>query len=132
MASGTADLQRDLGGAIMQSILGALLTAGYASVFTADIAASPEADSISEATQSQLLRSFSSAEATAQQYPQYAEQITAGARDAFTRGQNWAYAAGCLAIVLGAALVAWRFPRHDEEREMLAAFAREDAAPEAR
>ena len=33
MASGTADLQRDLGGAIMQSILGALLTAGYASAF---------------------------------------------------------------------------------------------------
>ena len=32
MASGTADLQRDLGGAIMQSILGALLTAGFASV----------------------------------------------------------------------------------------------------
>jgi hypothetical protein len=30
MASGTADLQRDLGGAIMQSIFGALLTAGYA------------------------------------------------------------------------------------------------------
>ena len=29
MASGTADLQRDLGGAIMQSIFGALLTAGY-------------------------------------------------------------------------------------------------------
>ena len=28
MASGTADLQRDLGGAIMQSIFGALLTAG--------------------------------------------------------------------------------------------------------
>jgi EmrB/QacA subfamily drug resistance transporter len=132
MASGTADLQRDLGGAIMQSILGALLTAGYASVFTADIAASPEADSISEATQSQLLRSFSSAEATAQQYPQYADQITAGARDAFTRGQNWAYAAGCIAIVLGALLVAWRFPRHDEEREMLAAFAREDAAAAAR
>ena len=30
MASGTADLQRDLGGAFMQSIFGALLTAGYA------------------------------------------------------------------------------------------------------
>ena len=30
MASGTADLQRDLGGAIMQSIFGAFLTAGYA------------------------------------------------------------------------------------------------------
>ncbi len=34
MASGTADLQRDLGGAIMQSIFGALLTAGYATAFT--------------------------------------------------------------------------------------------------
>jgi hypothetical protein len=32
MASGTADLLRDLGGAIMQSIFGALLTAGYAAV----------------------------------------------------------------------------------------------------
>ena len=40
MASGTADLQRDLGGAIMQSIFGALLTAGYASAVSAEIAAS--------------------------------------------------------------------------------------------
>ena len=40
MASGTADLQRDLGGAIMQSILGALLTAGYASAFSAAIGSS--------------------------------------------------------------------------------------------
>ena len=31
MASGTADLQRDLGGAVMQSIFGALLTAGFTS-----------------------------------------------------------------------------------------------------
>ena len=38
MASGTADLQRDLGGAIMQSILGALLTAGYARAVSAQIA----------------------------------------------------------------------------------------------
>src|SRR5271157_1250764 len=44
MASGTADLQRDLGGAIMQSILGALLTAGYATAFGAAIANAPSAD----------------------------------------------------------------------------------------
>ena len=43
MASATADLQRDLGGAIMQSILGALLTAGYAAAFTKLIAGSPNA-----------------------------------------------------------------------------------------
>ncbi len=35
MASGTADLQRDLGGALMTSIFGALLTAGYASAMSA-------------------------------------------------------------------------------------------------
>ena len=41
MASGTADLQRDLGGAIMQSIFGALLAAGYAKAANAAIVASP-------------------------------------------------------------------------------------------
>src|SRR5436190_21695409 len=46
MASGTADLQRDLGGAIMQSILGALLTAGYATAVTKLIAGSPNASDI--------------------------------------------------------------------------------------
>jgi len=126
MASGTADLQRDLGGAILQSVMGALLTAGYAAMFIAQIAASPQATQISDATESQLLRSFSSAEATAQQYPQYAEQITAAARQAFTEGQNWAYAAGALAIALGAALVAWKFPGRDEERRLLAEYAAQD------
>src|SRR6188508_1943045 len=41
MASGTADLQRDLGGAIMQSIFGALLAAGFAAAVTTAIAGSP-------------------------------------------------------------------------------------------
>ncbi len=38
MASGTADLQRDLGGALMTSIFGALLTAGYAAAMGVAIA----------------------------------------------------------------------------------------------
>ena len=42
MASGTADLQRDLGGAIMQSIFGALLTAGYAAAVAQRDRSSPE------------------------------------------------------------------------------------------
>ena len=71
MASGTADLQRDLGGAIMQSIFGALLTAGYASAFTSKIAASPNADQVSANVQSQLTKSFASAADIAQRYPQY-------------------------------------------------------------
>ncbi len=125
MASSTADLQRDLGGAIMQSILGALLTAGYASAFAATIAASPQASQVSESTQSQLQRSFASAEMTAKQYPQYAEQITEAARDAFVKGQHWAYLAGSIAIVLGAAIVFFCYPRRDEEQRLLAGYAAE-------
>ena len=44
MASGTADLQRDLGGAIMQSIFGALLTAGYAAAIGGRDRARPNKD----------------------------------------------------------------------------------------
>ena len=80
MASGTADLQRDLGGAIMQSILGALLTAGYATAFAAAIAGSADADKVSDSVEAQLTKSFAGAEQIAKQYPQYADAITAGAK----------------------------------------------------
>jgi hypothetical protein len=61
MASGTADLQRDLGGAIMQSVLGALLTAGYAQAFARLVATSPAANEVSTEVEGQLVRSFASA-----------------------------------------------------------------------
>jgi MFS transporter, DHA2 family, multidrug resistance protein len=128
MASGTADLQRDLGGAIMQSILGALLTAGYAAAVSAAIASSPNADQISDSTQAQLQKSFSSAEAVAEQYPQYATQITEGAKQAFLDGDQWAYTAGAVAVLLGGTLVFFRYPRHDEETKLLARYRAEDSA----
>lgn len=127
MASGTADLQRDLGGAIMQSILGALLTAGYASAFSTLIAGSPEADQVSASVQSQLMKSFSSAANTASQYPQYSEQIVDAARQSFVDGQDWAYAAGIVAVLLGAAIVVVWFPRRDREQALLAQYAAEGA-----
>ncbi|MFN8133206.1 MAG: MFS transporter [Solirubrobacteraceae bacterium] len=128
MASGTADLQRDLGGAIMQSILGALLTAGYAAAFATQIANSPQGSQVSSDVEAQLQKSFSSAEQTAHQYPQYAEQITAAAKQSFVDGQDWAYAAGLIAIALGAVLVFFLFPRRDRERALLSEYGREDAA----
>jgi len=126
MASGTADLQRDLGGAIMQSILGALLTAGYASAFTNLIAGAPNGDQVSDSVQSQLTKSFSSAAHTAQQYPQYAPQIIGAARESFLDGANWAYTAGLIAVVFGAALVFFMFPKNEEERRLLRQYASED------
>jgi MFS transporter, DHA2 family, multidrug resistance protein len=124
MASGTADLQRDLGGAIMQSVFGALLTAGYASSVADQIAASDQ--SISDSTQAQLTKSFAGAEAVAEQHPQYADAIIAGAKDAFLQGDDWAYTAGVVSILLGAALVYFMFPRRDDERRLLASYQAQD------
>jgi hypothetical protein len=127
MASGTADLQRDLGGAIMQSILGALLTAGYAAAAGTQIAASGK--NITPSIQNELTKSFDGAAAVAQKYPHYAGQITAAAKTAFLQGDQWAYLAGIVAVLIGAAVVAFFFPRAERERELLARYHDEDAAP---
>jgi MFS family permease len=124
MASGTADLQRDLGGAVMQSILGALLTAGYGAAFGAAIANAPAADKrvITDSIVHQLLKSFAGAADIAQRYPRYAGQITEAAKSAFLSGDQSAYVAGIVAILLGAALVFFLFPRKDEEERLLAQY----------
>jgi DHA2 family multidrug resistance protein-like MFS transporter len=130
MASGTADLQRDLGGAIMQSIMGALLTAGYAAAATAAIGASGK--HISDSVQNELTKSFAGAADVAQQHPQYANQIIAAARTSFLDGDQWAYLAGIIAILLGAALVFFVFPSRAAERRLLLEYQAEDtgaAAP---
>jgi MFS family permease len=126
MASGTADLQRDLGGAILQSVFGALLTAGYASAFSAAIAASPDKQQVTSDVQNILTKSFSSAADAAAQYPQYSSQITAAAKASFLSGADWAYTAGITAIVLGAAIVYLLFPRKEDEKRLLAAYHAED------
>src|SRR6266576_896208 len=126
MASGTADLQRDLGGAIMLSIFGALLTAGYASAAGSLIASSGK--DVSSSTQAELTKSFSSAADTASRYPKSTQdEIVAGAKTAFLQGDQWAYTAGIVAVLLGAALVYFMFPRREAERRLLAQYQAEDA-----
>jgi len=128
MASGTADLQRDLGGAIMQSIFGALLTAGYATAVTKLIAGSPNAASISDSTEATLTKSFSSATNLASSYPpDMANAIISGAKSSFIDGQDRAYLAGLIAVALGAILVYTMFPRREREEELLAQYNREDS-----
>jgi MFS transporter, DHA2 family, multidrug resistance protein len=126
MASGTADLQRDLGGAIMQSMFGALLTAGYASAVSAAITASPNADKVSDKVQSELTKSFSSAADTAAQYPKYQDQIIAGAKTAFLQGDDRAYVAGAIAVAVGAVIVFFLFPKRDDERRLLGEYHAQD------
>ena len=112
----------------MQSILGALLTAGYAAAFATAVAAAPDSESISAEVQAELQKSFGSAEAVAQQYPQYAQQITAAAKASFVQGADWAYTAGIVAILFGAAIVFFLFPKKDEEVRLLADYHSQDAA----
>jgi DHA2 family multidrug resistance protein-like MFS transporter len=128
MASGTADLQRDLGGAVMQSIFGALLTAGYATAFAKAIAATPHRPDISASVQNQLTKSFAGAQAVAQRYPQYTGAITSAARSSFLSGDQWAYAAGIIAVLLGSAVVFVKFPRKEAEEALLARYHAEDDA----
>jgi DHA2 family multidrug resistance protein-like MFS transporter len=90
MASGTADLQRDLGGATMQSILGAVLTAGYAAAVGGAIAASPNRDTITGEIQTELTTSFSSAVDAAERHPRYESDIVAAAKSSFLQGDEWA------------------------------------------
>jgi MFS family permease len=129
MASGTADLQRDLGGAIMQSIFGALLTAGYAAAATAAISSANA--HVTSNVENQLTKSFDGAEAIAKQYPGHSSEIIAGAKGAFLHGDQWAYLAGLIAVTLGGVLVFFCFPAKEREQEMLAQFAAEDAVPAA-
>ncbi|MBU3691591.1 MAG: MFS transporter [Solirubrobacterales bacterium] len=127
MASATADLQRDLGGAIMQSILGVFLTAGYAASFSKLIASSPNSDKVSTDVQSELTKSFSSAAQTAEEYPTYTDQIIEAAKQSFLKGDDLAFLAGAVAIILGAIVIYLFFPNRREEDELIAAYSKQDS-----
>ena len=128
MASGTADLQRDLGGAIMQSIFGALLTAGYATAAAAAVAAAPNSEQINESVAEPAHEVVRRRRGRGEQYPQYASQITAAAKQSFLDGDKWAYTAGLVAVLLGALLVSFMFPKRDQEQQDLAGYEAEDSA----
>jgi len=127
MASGTTDLQRDLGGSIMQALLGSLLTAGYATAMAKLVAASPDSAQVTDETESVLQKSFASAESLASNYPDYASAIEQAARESFLSGANWAYAAAAFAVLLGAVLVAVRYPGKTGEQKLLDEYATADA-----
>ena len=119
MASGTADLQRDLGGAIMQSIFGALLTAGYAAAAAAAIAAAPNSAQITDERPEPADEVVRRARrAVAQQYPQYASQITAAAKQSFLDGASGRTRPGLIAVALGRGARVVHFPEERQEQRL--------------
>lgn len=127
MASATSDLQRDLGGSIMQALLGSLLTAGYAAAILRQIGASSESSQIASSTEATLQKSFASAIAVSEQFPQYSSEIVSAARESFLAGANWAYAAAIAAGVLAMAIVGVAYPGKQGEIQLLQEYAQQDA-----
>ena len=122
MASGTADLQRDLGGAFMQSIFGALLTAGYAAAVGAAYRGAPNGDQITASTQASSEVVLRAPRPSPRSTRSTRRPITAGAKTSFLDGADWAYAAGIIAVLIGAAIVFFCFPKRDDEQRLLAEY----------
>lgn len=128
MASATSDLQRDLGGSVMQALLGAILAAGFASAFGRAIEATGKASEISAEVVTALQASYASALHVADAYPQYRDAILQGATESLVHGALWAYLVGAVAILLGAVLVTFRVPSAAREAELAAGYHAADAA----
>ena len=89
---------------------------------TASIAAAPQGEEIPASVTSSFTMSYAGAQSVAAEYPQYATQITAAANRAFLAGDQYAYIAGIIAVLIGAALVFFVFPKRDKEREVMVGY----------
>lgn len=127
MASATSDLQNDLGGSIMQALLGAMLAGGFAAAFADLIAGSDEAGKVSSDVTQALQASFASAAHVAQQNPDFADEIMEAARQSLVAGSFGAYLIGAIAIVIGAIVVWLGLPSKTREAELRERYAREDS-----
>ncbi len=126
MASATSDLQRDLGGSIMQAILGAILAGGFAVSFRHAIKASPQADLVSDSVTRALQASYASALHVAEQYPQFKDEILAAATRSLVNGAWAAYLVGAIAIIIGTIVIAVFLPSYEQEKRLVEDYARQD------
>ena len=58
--------------------------------------------------------------------PQYSNQIIAAAKTSFLKGDQWAYLAGIITVLLGATLVFFAFPKKEDEERLLTEYRKED------
>jgi len=130
MGSAMTDLQRDLGAAVMQSLVGAVLTVQYAASVDRQLAGAPEAarSQLTEQTAAVLRQSFGGAQVLAEQYPKYGDAILAGAREAFGVGSAWGVAVAAALVAVGLVVAVICFPRRARELELEAEYAREQDA----
>lgn len=128
MGSATNDLQRDLGGAVMQAVMGSLLVVRYASSMRDSFQNVPP-DRQSELTDravTLMTSSYSGAEQVASSLPNTDSTILLQwASNAFSAGSGFAFAFALMSVVGGMALVWFAFPRKAAEEEVEAKYAAE-------
>ena len=78
--------------------------------------------------QTELTMSYASAESVAAQYPAYSDQIIAAAKSSFLAGDDYAYIAGIIAVILGAGIIFFKYPKREEEHKKEAEYHAEDMA----
>jgi len=131
MGSASADLTKDLGGAVFQAILGTLLTIAYAQYFTRAFAKLPaaQAQKLGQSAAAEISSSFAGARHVAETLPGAdADQLAAAARDAFTNGKTLAVGFALISTLVGVALVLWKYPRNQAEQDELSAIAAKNEA----
>src|SRR3546814_14982156 len=89
----------------MQALLGSILAAGFAASFRRQIAASPDAARATDAITQALQASYASALDVAASYPQYRDELLAGATESPVTRAWAAHLVGAVAIDVGAGLV---------------------------
>ncbi len=133
MSSGSADLTKDLGGAVFQALLGTLLAIAYSDYFAKAFRSLPadEAQKLGKRAAQEIAGSYEGAEGVAATLPGAdATQVIAAAQQAFTEGKMAAISVALLSVVVGLLLVWWKYPRHAAERAIFAEIGTENAAPE--
>jgi len=131
MGSAFLDLTRDLGGAIVQAFMGAVLAGAYAVRISKDLSALPasEASKVSQATAEQLTSSFEGAQSVASQYSgSTAQTILDSAAVAFTEGKSGAMGIALILTLLGLLLVLFAYPRREAEEAYYEKVQAESAA----
>jgi MFS transporter, DHA2 family, multidrug resistance protein len=119
MSSGSADLTKDLGGAVFQALLGTLLALAYSDYFARAFAALPadQAQQLGTTAATEIASSYEGAQAVADTLPSAdAAQLIAAAQQAFTEGKAAAIAVAGVSVLVGLVLVWWKYPRVAEER----------------
>jgi EmrB/QacA subfamily drug resistance transporter len=125
VGSAATDLTRDFGGALFQSMMGAVLAAGYAASFDSQLASQPGTDQITATTKETLTRSYSGAVEIADKYPQYKAAVLDAGQQAFVKGSQLGFAVGVIGALLAIAITWFFFPRRDAELATYAAVAGE-------